>query len=88
MDETNIYCDNQSSIKLTNNPMFHDKSNNIEIKYHYIHDMVQRGVVKLQYVPTEERVVDVLTKPPSHVKFEHFQDKLGVVQKDLPGKTE
>ena len=50
--------------------------------------MVQRGNVKLQYVPIEEQVVDVLTKPLSHVKFEHFQDKLGVVQKDLPGKRE
>ena len=45
--------------------------------------MVQRGVVKLQYVPTEEQVVDVLTKSLSHVKFEHFQDKLGIVQKDF-----
>ena len=52
--------------------MFHDKSKHIEIKYHYIRDMVQRGVVKLQYVPTEEQVVDVLTKPLSRVKFEHF----------------
>ena len=49
-----IYCDNQSCIKLTENPMFHDKSKNIEIKYHYIWDMVHRGLVKLQYAPTEE----------------------------------
>ena len=79
MDATEIYCDNQSYINLTENPMFHDKSKHIEIKYHYIQDMVQRGVVKLQYLPTEEQVVDVLTKPLSHVKFEHFKDKLGVV---------
>jgi hypothetical protein len=61
------------------NPVFHDKSKNIEIRYHYIHDMVQRGVVKLQYVGTYEQVADVLTKPLSCVKFEYFQDKLGVV---------
>ena len=52
MDATNIYYDNQSCIKLTKNPVFHDKSKHIEIKYHYIRDMVQRGVLKLQYVPT------------------------------------
>ena len=52
MDETEIYCDNQSCIKLIENPMFHDKSKHIEIKYHYIQDMVQRGAVKLQYVLT------------------------------------
>jgi hypothetical protein len=41
--------------------------------------MVEKGVVKLQYVATDEQVVDVLTKPLSKVKFEYFKDKLGVV---------
>jgi hypothetical protein len=54
------------------NPVFHDKSKHIEIRYHYIHDMVQRGIVKLQYVGTDEQVAYVLTKPLSHVKFEYF----------------
>jgi hypothetical protein len=54
------------------NPVFHDRSKHIEIRYHYIHDMVQRGALKLQYVSIDEQVVDVLTKPLSHVKFEHF----------------
>ena len=47
-------------MKLSENPMFHDKSKHIEIKYHYIRDMVQRGVVKLQYVAMEEQIADVL----------------------------
>jgi hypothetical protein len=49
-----ILCDNQSCIKMMDNPMFHDKSNHIEIRYHYINDMVLRGVIKLQYVGTYE----------------------------------
>jgi hypothetical protein len=48
--------------------------------------MVQRGAIKLQYVSKDEQVSDVLTKPPSHVKFEHFRDNLGIVRKDLPRK--
>ena len=79
MDETCIYCDNQSCIKLSENPVFHDKSKHIEIKYQYIRDMVEKGVVKLQYIATDEQVADVLTKPLSKVKFEYFRDKLGVV---------
>ena len=79
IDVTNNHCDNQSCIKMTENPMFHDKSKHIEIRYHYIQDMVQKGAIKLKYVPTEELVVDVLTKPISRVKFEYFRDKLGVV---------
>jgi hypothetical protein len=50
--------------------------------------MVQRGALKLQYVSTDEQVADVLIKPVSHVKFEHFRDKLSIVQKDLPRKGE
>jgi hypothetical protein len=36
MDSTIIHCDNQSCVKLSNNPVFHNKSKHIEIKYHYI----------------------------------------------------
>ena len=50
--------------------------------------MVQKGAIKLKYVPIEEQVADVLTKPLAHVKFEYFRDKLGVVWKDLSQKRE
>jgi hypothetical protein len=62
MEATVILCDNQSCIKMTENLVFHDKSKHIEIRYHYIRDMVQRGAIKLQYVGTDEQVADVLTK--------------------------
>ena len=50
--------------------------------------MVQKGAVKLKYVPTEEQVADVLTKPLARVKLEYFRDKLCVVRKDLSRKKE
>jgi hypothetical protein len=84
MEATMILCDNHSFIKMTENLVFHDRSKHIEIRYHYIHDMVQRGALKLLYVSMDEQVADVLTKPLSHVKFEHFRDKIGIVQKDPP----
>jgi hypothetical protein len=84
MEATTILCDNQSCIKMTENHVFHDRSKHIEIRYHYIRDMVQRGALKLLYVSTDEQIADVLTKPLSRVKFEHFRDKLGIVRKDPP----
>jgi len=42
-----IHCDNQSCLKLTENPVFHDRSKHIEMKYHFIRDMVQRRTIKL-----------------------------------------
>ena len=47
LDATCIYCNNPICVKLSENPVFHDKSKHIEIKYHYTRDMVQRGEVKL-----------------------------------------
>ena len=86
-DVTCIFCDNQGCIKLSENPVFHDKSKHIEIKNQYIRDMVEKGAVKLHYVATDKQTANVLTKPLSKVKFEYFKDKLGVVQKDVPRKT-
>ena len=68
------------------NPMFHDRSNHIDIKYHYIKDMVHRGAVKLQYVSTNEQIADVLTKMLDIVKFVYFRENIGVLQIEVPSK--
>lgn len=47
LEPTVIYCDNQSCVKLIDNPIFHDNLKYIEIKYHFIHDIVQKGEVNL-----------------------------------------
>ena len=52
VDVTDILCDNHSFINMTKNSVFHDKTKHIEVRYHYIQDIVQKGVVKLKYVPT------------------------------------
>jgi hypothetical protein len=57
LELTLIHCDNKSCVKLTENPVFHDRSKHIEIKYHYIWDMVQRGVVDLHYICMDEKIV-------------------------------
>ena len=54
METTCILCDNQSCIKLSENFVFHDRLNHIEIRYHYIKDMVHKGAMELQYVATNE----------------------------------
>ena len=80
LEPTVIHCDNQSCIKLTENPVFHDRSKHIEMRYHYIRDMIQRKVLSLQYVPTAEQTVDIFTKPLPLIKFVYFRDKLGVAE--------
>ena len=81
-----IHCDNQSCVKLSKNLVFYDKSKHIEIKYHYIRDMVQGGAVKLQYVVMKEQIADVLTKPLARLNFEYFRERLGVLHIEVPSK--
>ena len=57
-------------------------------KKRMLKNKLQKEDVKIKHVPTKEQVEDVLTKPMAHVKFEYFQDKLGVVRKDLSRKRE
>ena len=54
LDTTVILCDNQSGICLSKNPVFHDQSKHIDIRYHFIRDMVQRGAVRLDHIGTDE----------------------------------
>ena len=72
-----IHCDNQSCVKM--NPVQHDRMKHVEMKYHYVREMVQRRAVELRYVPMDEQIADVLTKPLGQGKFVYFWDKLGVV---------
>jgi hypothetical protein len=71
-----IICDNQSCVKLSENHLFHDRSKHIEIKYHYIRDMLQRKAIHMQYLPTHEQIANIFTKPLADTKFEYFHEKL------------
>ena len=80
LEPTVIHCDNQSCVKMSINLVQHDRTKHVEMKYHYVPEMVQRRAVELRYVPTDEQIADVLTKPLGQGKFVYFQDRLGVVE--------
>eukprot|EP00253_Pinus_taeda_P028143 PITA_28143 len=58
-----------------------ERSKHIDIRYHYIQDMVQRRAIRLQNISTYEQVADILKKPLGKVKFPTFREQLGVVQR-------
>ena len=82
MDPTVIHCDYQSCIKLFINLVFHDSSKHIDIQYHHIIDCVQRKIMLLKYIPTEDQDADILTKALTRRKFKYHRDRIGV--KDNP----
>jgi hypothetical protein len=64
-----IRVDNQSAIKLAENPVQHQRSKHIDIRYFRIREEVQNGNIVLLYVPTDENIADLLTKAPSLDQF-------------------
>jgi hypothetical protein len=55
--------DNQGAIALTKNPHLHERSKHIDVCYHYVRDLVERGKLDVAYVPTADMVADGMTKP-------------------------
>ncbi|KAL5557135.1 hypothetical protein UlMin_039371 [Ulmus minor] len=68
-DKVEVFCDNQSSIHLTKNQMFHERTKHIDIKLHFIRDVVSRGIVTVEKIHTDENPADMLTKPVTGDKF-------------------
>ena len=74
-----FYCDNTSSINISNNLVMHTKTKHIAIKYHYLRELVQDKDVKMEYVNTKEKIVDIFTKTLLKDAHEYLRGKLWVI---------
>eukprot|EP00253_Pinus_taeda_P018565 PITA_18565 len=75
---TVIFCDNSSAIALSKNFVFHKRTKHIDIKCHYIKELVNNGAIVLKHCRTQEQVADILTKPLGHKSFEFLRKCLGM----------
>ena len=57
-----LYGDNESSLKLAENPVFHQSSKHILLKYHSLRDRVEAGIIQLCKVDTGLNAADMMTK--------------------------
>lgn len=63
-----IYGDNNGALALTTNPEFHSRTKHIDIRYHYIRQLIQDGRITTRYISTDAMAADCLTKPLHHAK--------------------
>ena len=73
-----IYCDNQSAIKLLKNPIFSVRSKHIDIAHHFARERVQRKEVTFHYISTNEMAADIMTKVLPLNKHEACCDMMGM----------
>nr|GEX49023.1 hypothetical protein [Tanacetum cinerariifolium] len=75
VEATNIMCDN--IFMLARNPILHGRTKHMEIKHHYIRELIAKGEVRLESYRTNEQVADLLTKALPQVKLDEFKAHLG-----------
>lgn len=75
---TTIYCDSQSAICLTKYSMFHERTKHIDIRHHYIKDVIAQGNIKVIKINTKHNPSDIITKPVATAKFELCSDLVGI----------
>ncbi|XP_048231277.1 secreted RxLR effector protein 161-like [Ricinus communis] len=80
---TMIMCDNSSTIKLSKDPVMHSRSKHIDVRYFFLRDLNEDGVIKLVYCGTNNQIADVLTKPLKLGAFQSFREQLGVYRTPL-----
>ncbi|GKA07402.1 retrovirus-related pol polyprotein from transposon TNT 1-94, partial [Tanacetum coccineum] len=73
-----LYCDNKSVIALCCNNVQHSRAKHIDIRYHFIKEQVENGIVELYFVRTEYQLADIFTKPLPRERFNFLIDKLGM----------
>ena len=74
-----LKIDNESAIALSKNPVFHDRSKHIDIRYHFIRECVEEDRVRLQSIGTTEQLADILTKALGRAHFCEMRSRIGVV---------
>ena len=69
--------DNQGAIAIAKKNIAHARTKHIDIRYHFVREVVQKGLVDLRYCPTHQMIADLLTKPLSKGQFEQLRLAMG-----------
>jgi hypothetical protein len=77
-DPPTLWCDNESTVAMTKDPIFSARSKHIEARYFFIRELVQQGKLKTAHIKGTENVADIFTKPLSHDNHSRLRTLLGV----------
>jgi hypothetical protein len=73
-----LLCDNESAIRMADNPDEHSRTKHIDIWYHFLRDHQQRGDIAIKYVSTHNQLADIFTKPLDEKTFSKLRNELNI----------
>jgi hypothetical protein len=82
-----LRVDNKFVIALIINPILHGQSKHIEVKYHLVRESAENGLIKVEFISSEEQLGDILTKPLSRVNFLELHTKISLIDVDGHNKA-
>jgi hypothetical protein len=74
-----LLCDNETAIRLTDNPVEHSRTKHIDIWHHFLRDHQQRGDIDIYHISTRNQVADIFTKPLDEKRFYKLRSELNVL---------
>jgi hypothetical protein len=77
--QVSLLCDNESAIKLTNNPVQYAKSKHIDVCHHFIRDHQQKGDIYIESVGIDDQLTDIFTKPLDEKRFYKLRNELTIL---------
>jgi len=73
-----LKVDNKSAISLMKNPVHHDRSKHIDVKFHFIRECYEKKLIDVEFVGTELQLGDILTKALGRVRFQELRGEIGM----------
>jgi hypothetical protein len=74
-----LLCDNESAIRMANNPVEHSRTKHIDIRHHFLRDHQQKGDIEVYHINTENQLADIFTKPLDEKRFCRLRSERNVL---------
>ena len=79
LENVPLICNNESAVKIANNPVQHSRTKHIDIRHHFLRDHVAKNDISLSGVRSENQLVDIFTKPLDDATFSRLRSELNVI---------